>query len=126
MENAKQLKGVCDRIIEKYGDIPVIVSGDFNSGTIGPQGPSGYDAMVAGGFTDVRFVAEKTTDCHTVHDYPILTESGVYIAGGEPNKTIDYVFTYGKKPEVAEFSVLSDDRARTSSDHCPIVVKFEI
>ena len=126
VENAKQLKGVCDRIIEKYGDIPVIVSGDFNSGTIGLQGPSGYDAMVSGGFTDARFVAEKTTDCYTVHDYPILTESGVYIAGGEPHKTIDYVFTYGKKPGVAEFSVLADDRARTSSDHCPIVVKFEI
>ena len=124
--NAVQLKDVCDKIAEKYGDIPIIVSGDHNSGENAPQSTSGYDSLIANGFTDVRYTAKCTTDTHTLHEYPILTEAEIYIPGNKPFRTIDYVFAYGQKLIVTEFSVLADDRARTTSDHCPIVVKFDI
>ena len=116
----------CNRIREAYGDIPIIVSGDLNSGENAPQSTSGYDSMIANGFTDVRYTAKCTTDTHTLHEYPILTEAEIYIPGNKPFRTIDYIFTYGQKPIVTEFSVLADDRARTTSDHCPLVAKFDI
>ncbi len=123
IDNAKKVKEICDSIIERYGKIPVIVSGDFNSSMTRP----GYIAMVENGFTDARFVAKNSTKCHTLHAYPILNDEGIYVPdGGAPYVTIDFVFTYGKKPVVTEFSVLADDRARTTSDHCPVVAKFDI
>ena len=130
--NAVQLKVICDKIIEKYGDIAVIVSGDLNSGENAPQSTSGYDAMIANGFVDVRYTAESTADTHTLHSYPVLTEDGTYVAGaseaegGERERTIDYVFTYGQKPRITSFRVLDDKKARTTSDHCPIVAEFDI
>ena len=121
--NAGQLKGVCDMIIGKYGEIPIIVSGDFNSSMNKP----GYMAMIQNGFIDVRFTAKASTDCHTLHEYPVLTDAGVYVPyESAPNKTIDYVFTYGKSVEATSFKVLADARALTTSDHCPILVDFEI
>lgn len=125
-ENANKVKEICDLILKKHGDIPVIISGDLNSGVDAPQGTSGYDSMIANGFTDVRYTAKCTTDTHTLHEYPILTEAEIYIPGNKPFRTIDYIFTYGQKPIVTEFSVLADDRARTTSDHCPLVAKFDI
>jgi endonuclease/exonuclease/phosphatase family metal-dependent hydrolase len=123
IDNAKKVKEICDSIIERYGEIPVIVSGDFNSSMTRP----GYIAMVENGFTDARFVAKNSTKCPTLHAYPILNDEGIYVPdGGAPYVTIDFVFTYGKKPVVTEFSVLADDRARTTSDHCPVVAKFDI
>lgn len=130
--NAVQIKGICDKIIEKYGDIPVIVSGDLNSGENSPQSTSGYDAMIANGFVDARYIAESTTDTHTLHSYPVLTDDGTYVAGasetegGERERTIDYVFTYTQKPRITSFCVLDDQKARTTSDHSPLVVEFDI
>ena len=123
IDNAKKVKKICDSIIEKHGELPIIVSGDFNSVMTRP----GYIAMVENGFTDARFAAQKSTDCPTLHAYPILNDDGIYVPDSSaPHLTIDFVFTYGKKPVVTEFSVLADDRARTSSDHCPLIAKFEI
>ena len=126
-ENANKVKEVCDSVLEKYGELPIIVSGDLNSGINSPQGTMGYDTMIKNGFSDVRYTAEVSTDCHTLHPYPILNGDGIYLPhSAMPDRTIDYVFTYGKKLKVKEFSVLADDRARASSDHCPLLVKFDV
>lgn len=122
IDNARKVKEICDTILEKYGEIPIIVSGDLNSSMNRP----GYIAMVENGFTDVRHVAESTVDTHTLHEYPVLTEEEVYIPGDKPFRTIDYIFTYGQKPRTVSFKVLSDERARTTSDHCPLVAEFDI
>ena len=124
-ENARALGRLCREIFEKY-DVPIIVSGDLNSGYVSEQGPRGYEMMLKEGFVDVRGIAEESTDSHTIHSYPKLSEAGVYTPGGKPYGTIDYVFTYGKDISVTKFAVLADDRARTSSDHCPLVVDFDL
>lgn len=124
-ENARALGRLCREVVAKY-DVPILVSGDLNSGYVSKQGPRGYEMMLAEGFTDVRGIAEVSTDTHTIHSYPVLTEEGVYTPGDQPHGIIDYVFTYGKKLRVSKFEVLADDRARTTSDHCPLVADFHL
>jgi endonuclease/exonuclease/phosphatase family metal-dependent hydrolase len=122
-DNANALLEVCDAVQKKYGELPVIISGDFNSAVNG----LGYKTVTEGGFTDARLVAKSSDTTHTLHEYPTLTSEGVYVHNSAaPYKTIDFVFTYGKKPAVKTFRVLADDRAKTSSDHCPLVAEFEI
>ena len=124
LENVAALKKLCDEIIEKY-NVPVIVAGDLNNGANAVQGELPYKTMLTQGFQDIRTVAPKTTDCHTCHKYPVRNEQGDYVGTSLPAVTIDYILTYGEKPLQAEcFQVLTDTRALSSSDHCPLVGNF--
>ena len=120
--NADQLRHVCDAIVSKY-NVPVIVGGDFNNGQNSVQGSAPYEYMLKNGFVDFRLVANNTTDKFTHRDCPggIATESMPTV------QNLDYIFYYGKNNvSVAEFDVLTSKKALESSDHCPLVGKFDI
>lgn len=124
LQNAEELEKVCKHLVEKY-DVPVIVAGDFNNGKESLQGDGPYQALLQKGFTDVRYSAVDTTDCHTVHHYPTRNEKGEYAYGDMPYGTIDYMFTYGVKQLTAQkFQVDTSEKALASSDHCPMIVDF--
>lgn len=126
LQNAAQLKALCDQITAQY-DVPVIIGGDFNNGKNSLQGDMPYKAMLQQGFKDLRLIAQSTTDTFTHHDYPVLTEDGIYTEGPMPDKIIDYIFVYGAKAVIAEkFDVLTTQKALTSSDHCPLIGVVQI
>ncbi len=121
LQNVEELKKICEYLTEKY-DIPVIIGGDFNNGEKAAQGDEPYKAMLRNGFKDFRLVADRTTSILTHHEYPVLKENGIYVEGSMPDKTLDYIFVYGKDPEAVErFEILTSQKALDSSDHCPLV-----
>lgn len=121
LQNVAQLKELCDQIIAKH-DVPVIIGGDFNNGKNSEQGDMPYKTMLQEGFRDLRLIARNTTDTFTHHDYPVLTEDGIYSEGPMPDKIIDYIFVYGEKEVITKkFDVLTTKKALTSSDHCPLI-----
>ena len=129
IENARQLKEICEMINEKY-DIPVIIGGDFNNGENSSQGVEPYRKMLEWGFRDIRLFAEETTDKFTCrYAYPILNEDGKTYSKCpmEPHVTIDNIFVYGDYPvDVKKFHIETNDKALTSSDHCPLIGYFNI
>ena len=126
LKNVEQLHEFCESVIAKY-DVPVIVGGDLNNGKNSSQGEEPYEYMKQKGFKDIRLTAEKTTDTHTHHAYPVLNENGIYENGALPVRTIDYIFTYGDfNIKAKKFDVLTSRKALDSSDHCPLTGEFEI
>ncbi len=129
VENAKQLKEICDKIIEKYS-VTVIIGGDFNNGKGSEQGDKAYTEMLKMGFRNACCMAEEKCDneftCREAN--PILKEDGTF---GKcdvlPHICIDYIFVYGNfDVGVKKFHIETSDTALTSSDHCPLVCWFDI
>lgn len=126
LQNAEQLKEVCESIIAKY-DVPVIIGGDFNNGTNAEQGDEPYHKMLKDGFIDIRKSADETTDMLTHHEYPTLTDNGVYTKAPMPKITLDHIFIYGNSGiKAKKFDVITSEKALCSSDHCPLIGIFEI
>ena len=126
LQNADQLKEVCESIVAKYG-IAVIIGGDFNNGTNADQGDEPYRKMLKDGFIDVRKAAANTTDTLTHHEYPVLSDNGVYINGSMPTRTLDHIFVYNDASvTLKEFNVITSQIALNSSDHCPLIGVFDI
>lgn len=127
LQNAAQLKEICDALIAKY-NLPVIVAGDFNNGKNSSQGDAPYYALLEWGFRDIRNLAEDTT-CEEFtcrNGYPILREDGTFDKCPlAPDCCIDYIFVYGDTVPVKKFHIETNDKALTSSDHCPLIGIFE-
>lgn len=125
LQNAAQLEGLCKEVIAKY-KCPVIVGGDFNNGKDSEQGDEPYQKMLKKGFRDIRLTADKTTDSYTHHDYPQEKEDGTWVTDAELVRTLDQIFTYGEYDiKALEFDVLTSQIALDSSDHCPLIGKFD-
>ena len=128
VENAKQLKEVCDNIVEKY-NLPVFIGGDFNNGKNTNQGDAAYYAMLDMGFVDIRSIAKDCTDveftCQSA--VPVLQDDESFLPVPiDANMCIDYIFVYGDfKGEVKKFYIETNDKARTASDHCPLIAEIE-
>ncbi len=123
IENVRQLHRCCERIVSEYG-VPILVLGDLNCYVNSEP----YREMERVGFSDVRKLARRTTDRHTIHALPTLNEeTGKFETDSMPDRTLDYAFSYnGKGMELASFNVLIEQEARNSSDHCPLFVEFEL
>ena len=129
VENAKQLKEVCDKIVEKH-NIPVIIGGDFNNGKNSVQGDKAYTEMIKMGFRDVRYMAEeKTKEEFTCREAnPVLKDDGTFEKCEVwPHMCIDYIFVYGDfEVNVRKFHIETNDTALTASDHCPLIAWLDI
>ena len=124
--NARQLVEFCNDLAQKY-PVPFFVMGDLNSGEGAHQGEDAYLTMRSFGMRDLRELAKETTSMQTAHEYPILNEAGNYVDGGQPYKTLDYIFNFGKIPlSVDRFLVLVEQDALNSSDHCPLVADVRL
>ena len=124
LQNVEELEKICKYIVHTY-HVPVIIAGDLNCGKQSLQGDGPYRAMIEKGFVDVRYSAADTTECHTVHHYPVMNDHDEYIHGDMPHSTIDYIFMYGPKNfALQRFQVDISHMALCSSDHCPLIVDF--
>lgn len=126
VENAQLVAGQCRALDEAY-HIPVFAMGDLNNGVHSPFGGLAIKEMENQGFRDVRALAKETSREKTCHDYPILSQDDVYLPSGMPTVTIDYIYMYQNPPVALQrFFVRTDDKSRAASDHCPLILEFDL
>ena len=101
------LLGEIQKIYAKYGNLPTIVSGDFNTQGVNKKTPS-YKAMIDGGFTDSSRVAVEGE------------VKGTLLVDGNPSGVIfDYIFVSADfADDVQTYKVC--DSSSAGSDHFAI------
>ena len=133
VENAKEVIKALELITEKYGNIAILATGDFNcSYTYGA-----IQAMLnAGGDkTSVAWAAgaaTSTEDIQSNHAYPSYSfDIGTYVNPATPSKgatkSIDHIFVYNsKQATLNRFDVCTDLFSLLTSDHCALFLDFDI
>ena len=61
IQNARELKNICDQIAGEY-EVTIVIGGDFNNGENSEQGDEPYKTMLQMGFKDLRLISSKTTN----------------------------------------------------------------
>lgn len=110
---------VCDRIAavnDKYGGIPVFLSGDLND----DEGSEMYKRIEESGMKDVKFIAKETMDAGTYHGYSKLTEK-------LRTKPIDFIFVSGYCKEALSYKVdYTEYGGIYPSDHHPVIARLTV
>lgn len=111
VDNVRQMLEKKDELRAKYGDLPIFVTGDFNTY---PGKPS--ILAMAKVLPDSASVAtvSHTDGFNSFHKAP-----GQVCPPGEP---IDFVFVSDDVLEVLTHNVPCDEAALAISDHCPVYV----
>lgn len=100
-------KLISDFIKDNYSDIPVILTGDFNSSIFS----GAYRGIIKSGMKDARFNAENSEHYGTYHDAkPIL----------QPFYTIDFIFASSMVNIKTYKTVTVGIESRFVSDHFPV------
>jgi len=127
IKDAAQLADLVKQITDKHG-CPFIVGGDFNCNISSDPIKNLYTA----GFENLQKISPETVDITTHHAYaPYNAELGLYLESVYPSKTyssaIDHALVYNKSSMTPKlFSVLLHEYTLLSSDHCPVMVDFDI
>ena len=110
------LLGEIKKLTNKYGNLPTIVTGDFNTQGVANNTPS-YNAMINGGFTDSSRVAKEGEIKRT---YNNNSESG--------NVIFDYIFVSSDLAnKVQTYKVCDEKRdGKWISDHNAIIANVII
>lgn len=109
IDNASELIAEKDRIIAQYGNIPVLLTGDFN----GNETEQYYSDILSGGMVNSKYVATESASLGlcTFHGRP----------GNAPGESdtaaIDHVFVTEGTP-VAVHSIETRKEALDATDHC--------
>jgi endonuclease/exonuclease/phosphatase family metal-dependent hydrolase len=127
IKDAAQLAEVVKDITSKY-NCPMIVGGDFNCNISSDP----MKNLFAAGFEDLQKISPDTMDITTHHSYsPWNDELNLYIDVVMPTKAyssaIDHAIVYNKSTLTPKmFRVQLHDYTLLSSDHCPVMVDFDI
>ncbi|MGM9642330.1 MAG: endonuclease/exonuclease/phosphatase family protein [Eubacteriales bacterium] len=127
LKDAAQVSELAKQITDKY-DCPVIVGGDLNCRI--DSAPIGV--LTGNGFKNLQKLSPNTMDISTHHAYSEYNgELGLYLTPVLPtnpySKAIDHALVYNDgKLTPKMFRVLYHDYSCLSSDHCPVMVDFDI
>ncbi len=126
LENVDQIYTLLLQIRNKY-QVPIILSGDLNSGEKAPQGTEPIKKMLGLGLIPLSEIAEKTEGRFTVHPYPVKDENNIYFGKEQPEYILDHAFMLpDSRVKVKEHMVDTSVNALSSSDHCPLKLLLEI
>jgi len=111
---AESVAMISAEIAKVAPDIPVVLTGDFN--TI--EGSENYNSILSCGLRDTKYLAEKYDNCATYHDFnPFVINT----------KPIDFVFVNGYVSSVKSSRIDSDTVCLVyPSDHFPIIVEMTL
>ncbi len=127
IKDAAQLAEVVKDIVAKY-NCPMIVGGDFNCNISSDPILNLYSE----GFENLQKISPDSVDTTTHHSYsPYNKELGLYLEPVIPTKAyssaIDHALVYNRSTLTPKmFRVILHDYSLLSSDHCPVMVDFDI
>ena len=127
LKDAAQLTDVAKRITDKY-NCPFIVGGDYNCNINSEP----FKILNNEGFLNFQKISPDTMDSTTHHSYSAYDEElKLYLVPVSPtnpySKAIDHALLYNQSTLTAKkFRVILDDYSFLSSDHCPVMVEFDI
>lgn len=109
---------ILDTIKEKTGDVPVILTGDFNV----TEEMQPYEILTSSdsNLSDTYYATEK------LHVGPDFTYEGYEVMAGEDQRRIDYIFV-NERLRTRKHAILSSFHdGRYPSDHLPVLTTLEI
>lgn len=127
LKDAEQLAELAKEISAKY-NCPFIVGGDYNCNISSDP----IKKLYGGGFENLQKISPDTMDITTHHAYaPYDGDLELYLVPVIPTKAyssaIDHAFVYNKSTMTPKmFRVILHDYTLLSSDHCPVMVDFDI
>lgn len=101
-----------EKILETYPDVPVILTGDFNS----TAGSMPYNTLTAAGFEDLYVTAETSENMCSYHDW------GAYSI--DSGNAIDFIFALNI--ESASVCRVMTETDTTVSDHFPVMAVIDL
>ncbi|MBQ8397388.1 MAG: endonuclease/exonuclease/phosphatase family protein [Clostridia bacterium] len=106
-----QQAGVLLDFIAQYPDLPIICTGDFNTGYMGTI----YKSLVAGRLGDAAELAPDAERAATFHNY------------GKSATIIDFCFVTDDKIKAAYYDVCDDPvMGDYASDHHPVYIEYQL
>lgn len=127
LKDAEQVAQLAKQITDKY-DCPFIVGGDLNCRI--DSAPFGV--LNGAGFKNLQKLSPDTMDRTTHHSYTEYdSELSLYLTPVIPtnpySKAIDHALVYNEgKLTPKRFRVIYHDYSCLSSDHCPVMIDFDI
>ena len=127
LKDAAQLTEVAKKITDKY-NCPFIVGGDYNCNINSEP----FKILNNEGFLNFQKISPDTMDITTHHSYSAYDEElKLYLVPVVPtnpySKAIDHALLYNQSTLTAKkFRVVLDDYSFLSSDHCPVMIDFDI
>lgn len=127
LKDAEQLAALVKDITTKY-NCPMIVGGDYNCRI----GSDPINKLYGAGFENLQKISPDTVDITTHHSYsPYDEELGLYLDAVYPtnpySSAIDHAFLYNRSTLTPKlFRILLHDYSLLSTDHCPVMVDFDI
>lgn len=125
--DAQQIVKLAGEISGKY-DVPVIAGGDLNCNISSDP----MRNMFTAGFKDIRDMTAVSEDSNSHHAYPEynadkkLYDKMTY-PSGTYSSAIDHAVVWNSAKFTAKlFEIITDDYALLSSDHCPLIVDFDL
>lgn len=129
VKNADQVYELAKALCEKY-KVPFILGGDYNC----KFGSAAINRFHENGFINVHDNSTAADDTNTCHSYPKFSEKiGIYEStvtelGDYHKRAIDHVYAYNttENTKFNRFKVIDEPYALEASDHCPIMVDFNL
>jgi len=97
--------------LEQYPDVPLVLTGDFNS----TSSTTAYSTIKDAGMTDSAYYAKSAT------------RSATFTSFGTKNRIIDFIFVNRNKISVATYKVCNENiNGVTPSDHHPVLIEYTL
>lgn len=116
IDNVRQVIEIKDRITSTYGNIPVMVLGDYNFNSTSQP----YKNLTNAGFTEAENIARESR----LAGYKSYYSYGSATALAKGN-SIDHIFQINNVDFVVH-NIAGDEIAFTASDHMPVYADFNI
>lgn len=118
IDNCRQIIGTWKEISAKYGGIPVLITGDFNSN----ENSESYSGYIAAGLRNAKYVAEHSAS-RNIGSFHAL---GAMPLEGKDSAPIDHIFVTPEGVRVLRHSIETRREVLEASDHCMILADVEL
>jgi len=126
LRNVAHLMETLTPFLQKHGDIPVYMGGDYNN----RYNMEACALLKEYGFVNTRDVSEVVADNHgSCNGYPLWDDKLGFYANPQTGSStypsaIDQIFRMGSGVKEKYFAIIAGDEYAIYSDHCPIMIEF--